>query len=114
MASTKETLEREIARLRRRYHHLLGEAVESLEAPCLWDVTAEALCWKVFLDEVLEPDVDVEFLAEAIVVRGETAARRLKQALLPVPTPFNPRRARIRFVAGVLEIRVQTETAHDR
>ena len=102
----RSDLEAEIARARRRYAWLLAELAEALEAPCTWELLEEALCWHVVLRDALEPDVDVEVLEEALIVRAD-AADRMRQALLPVPPAFDVSRARIRFESGVLEIRVQ-------
>ncbi|MHC4551099.1 MAG: hypothetical protein ACYTEZ_20300 [Planctomycetota bacterium] len=111
MEHLREAVAREMERLRRRHLHLLEEAARWLEAPCVWELEEEALHWHVVLRDVFEPDIDVEFVPEAIVVRGVVGMRAgvVRQALLPVPTPFDPRRASIRFRAGVLEIHVPAE-----
>jgi len=107
MALLRESLEQEIERLRRIHLHLLAEVAEGIEAPCLWDLDESCLHWRVFLADVLEPDLDVEVLdREVIVVRGQAEPQRMRQALVLVPAPFSASRARIRFEAGVLEIRL--------
>jgi len=98
-------VELEMTRARRRYAWLLMEIADALDAPCAWELTEEALCWHVVLRDAVEPDVDVEVLDQALVVRA-TVADRLRHALLPIPAPFDASHTRIRFEAGVLEVRV--------
>ena len=102
----RDELGREIETLRRRHRHLVAGCPE---APSLWDVAERALLWRVFLADVAEPDLDVEVLAEVIVVRGAHEMEREpgRQALLPLPAAFARQRPRMRFVSGVLEIRVE-------
>ena len=103
----------EIDRLRRCREYLLapeepcGEACE--EAPSLWDLVDRALLWRVFLEGVAEPDLDIEIRQDVIIVRGATAMgdRPHRHALLPMPAPYVARRPRMQFVAGVLEIRIE-------
>lgn len=73
--------------------------------PSVWDLADRALCWHVVLRGVDEPDIDVEVLADALVVRAVHGGALL-QAVLPAPTPFDPRRATIRFQASVLYVRL--------
>jgi len=105
MTMRRTDLEEEMARARSRYAWMLAEIAEALEAPCAWELIEEALCWHVVLRDAVEPDVDVEMLEEALIVRA-TIADRLRHALLPVPSPFQVAGARVRFKAGVLEVRV--------
>lgn len=102
----RDELAREIARLRRRHHHRVAGCPE---APSLWDVVGRALMWRVFLADVAEPDLDVEVLAEVIVVRGawEREEQPRRQALLPLPAGYARQTPRIRFAAGVLEVRIE-------
>ena len=106
MATDRDTLAREIDRLRRRHAHLLAEC---REAPSLWDLVGHTLEWRVFLDDVAEPDFDVEVLHEVIVVRGtlDRGEHPHRQALLPLPAPYAEQCLRMRFVSGVLEIRIE-------
>ena len=97
-----------IERVRRRYVSLLEEAAAH-GAPTLWDVADQTLCWHVVLRDALEPDIDLEILPDAIVVRA--GGPTVWQTLLPVPPPYATRRPRIRFRGGVLEIRL--EVRHD-
>jgi len=102
----REKIAGEIEALRRRHRHLVSGCPE---APSLWDVAERALLWRVFLADVAEPDLDVEVLAEVIVVRGALERERepRRQALLPLPAGFARQTPRMRFVSGVLEIRVE-------
>jgi len=112
MSDQTEAVAREIERLRRRHHYLLAETHESLEAPCRWELVGHALLWRVFLDDVLEPDLDVEILAEVIVVRGtlDLGERPARHALLPIPAPFASQQPTLRFLSGVLEIRIEMQS----
>ena len=108
MSGSVEELAREIERLRRLHLAALEEAAAVLEAPCAWEMAEEVLCWHVVLRDVLEPDLDIEVLEDALVVRAavEGSMGMLRRAVLPVPRPFDPRRPAIRFEAGVLEVRI--------
>jgi len=100
-------LAREIERLRRLYAPLVfGDLPGAREAPAAFDVERRALCWHVVLRDVLEPDVDVEVLEDALVVRARLEERSFRIALCPVPHPFDARRARLRFLGEVLEVRI--------
>ncbi|MHC4957648.1 MAG: hypothetical protein ACYTGN_04675 [Planctomycetota bacterium] len=109
----RDEVEQEMARARRRYAWLLMEVADAHEAPCTWELMEEALCWHVVLRDAVEPDVDVEILDQALVVRA-TVADRLRHALLPVPAPFDAAHARIRFQAGVLEVRLYQQRGGGR
>ena len=99
----------EVRRLHRAHHFLLDEIEGCTEAPTLWELVDHALLWRVFLGDVLEPDVDVEILHQVIVVRGaqDLGGPPRCHALLPVPAAFSVRRRRLDFVSGVLEIRIE-------
>ena len=102
----KAQLAIEIEELRRRHSHLL---VECPEAPSLWELTRHTLLWRVFLTDVVEPDLDVEILRQVIVVRGALQAGNEpgRQALVPLPAAYARNRPRFRFASGVLEIRIE-------
>jgi hypothetical protein len=102
MALERSLLALEIERVRRRYVSLLEEAAE---APCAWELLDEGLCWHVVLRDALEPDVDVELLEDAIVVRAMVEGS-LRLTLLPVPSPFRPPRPLLHFAAERLEVRL--------
>lgn len=101
-------LAQEIERLRRRYASVFEDTPDAVEAASVWEVAEETLCWHVVLRDALEPDIDVELLGDAIVVRAAPEERTgcLRQTILPVPSPFDASRSVVRFDAGVLEIRV--------
>jgi hypothetical protein len=103
---THDELASAIERVRRRYVSLLEQMPRSRPAPAAWRLEEHALCWHVVLEDALEPDVDVQVLADALVVR---AADPPWQTLLPVPFPFGLDHASIRFEAGVLHVRVRLE-----
>ncbi|MHC4137796.1 MAG: hypothetical protein ACYTDU_08445 [Planctomycetota bacterium] len=77
-------------------------------APCVWELAERTLCWHVVLRGVVEPDIDVEVRGDALVVRAAFGDAFL-QAVLPVPRPYDTRRATVRFQASVLEVRVGLE-----
>ena len=109
MDTNRETIAREIQRLRRCHEHLLAQTAGCREAPILWELSGHTLLWRVFLDDVLEPDVDVEILSEVIVVRGalDSGASPRYHALLPLPAPYAAAPPQMRFVAGILEVRIE-------
>ena len=101
----RSELAREIDRLRRAHSYLL---LQCPEAPAHWELTDHALLWRVFLSDVIEPDLDVEILHQVIIVRGAVEGDRPgRQALLPRPSAYAASRPRIRFSSGVLEIRIE-------
>ena len=109
MSDERTRIADEVRRLHRAHQFLLDEAEDCREVPTLWDLVDHALLWRVFLDDVLEPDVDVEILHEVIVVRGahDALGPPRRHALLPVPAPFAVRHREVHFVSGVLEIRIE-------
>ena len=83
---------------------------EAREAAARWTLAEGVLRWHLVLEEVLEPDVDVEITQEVLVVRAQPQARRpLLLALLPVPSGFDIANPQIRFERGYLEVRVQLD-----
>lgn len=103
-----ERLADEIDRLRRRYRSLLREVEPARELPAQWTVSGEALRWHVPLEAVPEPDIDVEILAEALMLRAclESGPQAILQALLPVPGGYDILHPAVRCEAGYVEIRV--------
>ena len=107
-----DTLEREIAHLRRRHEAILRELPATRELPARWTYGRHALCWIVPLDaedEILEPDIDVEITSEVLVVRArpQSDERLTLLGLLPVPSSFDIMHPAIRYEEGFLEIRVR-------
>ena len=105
-------LAREIERLRRRHAAVLAEVAAAIEAPSAWELAGGTLCWHVVLCDVLEPDVDVEMLEDAVVVRGAAARGAMRLALLPVPPPYDVRRVAVRYRHGFLEVRIERGGGH--
>ena len=104
-----DEIEREITRLRRRYAALLREQPDAREVSARWAAEASGLCWFVLLEDVVEPDIDVEITSEVLIVR---ASRTLPEpaalvGILPVPHGFDPEHPIIRFTEGTLEVRVR-------
>jgi hypothetical protein len=99
----------EIERLRRRWGSLYREREESRTLPAHWALHGSSLHWHVVLEDVLEPDIDVEILPEALVVRARPEADPclLLVCVLPVPGGFDFRRPRIDCTASYLDIRVR-------
>ncbi len=98
----------EIDRLRRRYRSQLREVEPARELRAQWTVSGEVLRWHVPLEAVPEPDIDVEILAEALVLRAclEPKPRSILQALLPVPEGYDIGHPAVRCEAGYVEIRL--------
>jgi hypothetical protein len=101
-------LEAEIDRLRQRHAGLLRERAEAQELQAMWTLRGDVLRWHVVLDDVAEPDIDVEIVSEAFIVRARPLSRRegLLVGLLPVPAGFDLMRPEIRCEEGFLEIQV--------
>lgn len=104
-----EEIEREIARLRRRYATLLREAPEAREVAARWVAEVSGLCWFVPLEDVVESDIDVEITTEVLIVRASRTwpEPAILVAVLPVPRGFDPEHAIIRFTEEMLEIRIR-------
>ena len=104
-----EEVEREIARLRRRYDVLMRERPDAREASARWAAEAGGLCWFVLLEDVVEPDIDVEITSEVLIVRaGRTWPEpTVLMGILPVPRGFDPEHPVIRFTEGTLEVRIR-------
>ncbi len=110
-------VEEEIERLRRRHAGALRRTHEAQEAIARWTLAGGVLRWHVTLEEVLEPDVDVEIEREMLIVRAlpERTGRKLFLALLPVPSEFDIAHPQIHFDKGYLEIRiVRSSGGHNR
>jgi hypothetical protein len=102
MPIRRETVAIEIDRLRRRYLRPL----EIEEAPPIaWEVRESALCWYVVLRDALEPDVDIEILGDVVIVRAAVGST-VFHGVLPIPPPLRVDLDSIRFLEGVLEVRL--------
>ena len=103
-------IEREITRLYRRYEALLlRESPGAHELTGRWLAESGVLCWYVPLEDIVEPDIDVELAGEVVIVRAQRVAPEptLLLALAPVPSGFDRQHPQIRFFEGTLEIRVR-------
>src|SRR5512134_897467 len=102
MAILRDAVATEIDRLRRRYLRLLG--IDE-EPPITWEVREGALCWYVVLRDALEPDVDLEILEDVAIVRAVVDST-VFQGVLAIPSFLRPDLGSIRFLEGVLEVRL--------
>jgi hypothetical protein len=104
-----EEIEREIARLRRRYGALMRERPEALEVVARWVAEVAGICWFVPLEDVVEADIDVEFMSEVLIVRANRTwpEPAVLVGLLPVPHGFDPEHVVIRFAEETLEVRIR-------
>ena len=109
-------VEDEIERLRRRHAEAFRRTHEAREAIARWTLAEGVLRWHVSLEEVLEPDVDVEIEREMLIVRAlsQQTGRKLFLALLPVPSEFDIAHPQIRFEKGYLEVRIVRSAAGHR
>ena len=104
-----EEIEREIARLRRRYAALMRESPDAREVVARWAVEATGLCWFVPLEDVVESDIDVEITSEVLVVRANKTwpEPAVLVGILPVPPGYDAEHAVIRFTEETLEVRIR-------
>jgi hypothetical protein len=104
-----EEIEREIARLRRRYAALMRESPDVREAVARWAAEATGLCWFVPLEDVVESDIDVEITSEVLVVRASKTwpEPAVLVGILPVPRGYDAEHAVIRFAEETLEVRIR-------
>lgn len=105
-----ERLRREIQRLKRLHVPRLRSAVDDSleEAPAVWSLHEQVLCWDVVLRGALEPDIDVEIGRDVLVVWARAAhePHRLLVGVLPVPDQYDPSRPMLRYEAEHLEVRI--------
>jgi len=105
LASLREHIER----LERRYRTFVREYPQAREPRRSWTVSGRSLRWHVVFDaEVLEPDVDLEILEGAIVVRAYHATRGVPElvCVLPIPAGFDIDHPLVRYEHEYLEIQV--------
>ena len=102
-------IESEIARLHLRYAALLREVPDAREVIARWAAEAAGLCWFVPLEDVVESDIDVEIMTEALIVRANRTwpEPAVLVVILPVPHGFDPEHAAIRFTEETLEVRIR-------
>jgi hypothetical protein len=99
-------LEGEIDRLRQRHAGFLREWAEAREMRALWTFGGDVLRWHVVLEDVVEPDIDVEIVTGALIVRARALSEcgGLFVCLLPVPSGFDVMRPEIRCEQDYLEV----------
>jgi len=102
MTVPRDEIAARIERVRQRYRALLEERPE---APSTWELRRDSLRFYVVLAEADEPDVDVELLEDALVVRA-AAGRDVVHCLVPVPRPYRAHERSFLFRSGTLEIRL--------
>jgi len=100
-------LAREISELARRLRGY-GEdvRVESV-LPSRWTLSGDSLLWHVRLtEELLEPDLDIEIVTNALIVRARPSSgpRTILVSILPVPRMFDVHDPEIRYRSTSLEI----------
>ena len=100
MDASTTSIEVSITRIRKRYRTQLEEAPE---APTAWELLEGVLCWHVMLRDVLEPDIDLELLEDALLVRALVGGS-LHHALLPIPRPYRFAPSQVRLRSSRLEI----------
>jgi len=107
MKYTFEHIALEITRLERRLYGYSKETPEANLLPARWFLAGEFLRWHVqFIEEVLEPDLDVEITSDALIVRARSTVEttRLLLAILPIPRTFDVQNPEIRYESDTLEI----------
>jgi hypothetical protein len=107
MMNQFEYIAREITRLERRLHGYGEETPEGSLLPSRWTLAGSSLCWHVqFIEEVLEPDLDIEITSNALIVRAVSGRETVKVrlAILPIPGIFDVQNPEIRFESTSLEI----------
>jgi hypothetical protein len=111
-----EEIEREIARLHRRYATFLRETPDAREVAARWVAEVAGLSWFVPLEDVVESDIDVEITREVLVVRANRTwpEPAVLVAILPVPHGFDPEHAIIQFTEETLEVRIRQVRRRDR
>ena len=105
--SLEERLEAEIRAIEKRFRSLLREWAEARPLAARWTFSGRALRWHVALEDVLEPDVDIEVAPPVYVVRARGRSDTRYVSVLPVPSQFDAGRPRIRAERDYLEIVVQ-------
>ena len=113
LASLREHIER----VERRYRAFVREYPQARELRRSWTASGRSLCWHVVLDaDVLEPDLDIEILEGAIVVRACHATHGVPElvCVLPIPADFDIDHPFVRYEYEYLEIRVFRSTESER
>lgn len=95
-----------IEQLLRRHRAWVREIPEAQEVEVRWSLCGRVIRYHLVLEDVVEPDLDLEITSEALVVRARPQHHheRLYLGVLPVPPRYDPFRPLIRFEAGYLEV----------
>ena len=101
-----ERIHEEMERLRRRYAPVIRTLPDSRELPAHWTLGDQWLRWHVVLEDVLEPDIDIEIEPHCLILRAQHFGTILV-SVLPVPEGFDANGSRIRCETGYLEVRVR-------
>ena len=110
MTNAFGTISRQIEEIENKLSNLFRDAQADEILPVRWSFCAGVLCWHVQLvEEVLEPDIDIEITSVALIIRARSAREPSKVLLgvLPVPGVFNRHHPEIQFKSDFLEIRLQ-------
>lgn len=101
-------IEEEMRLLQRRCAPWLHDVPAARRLAARWTLSGFVLRWHVAMEDILEPDVDIEITAEGFVVRALPPLSHEPPlvGLLPVPPEFDAARPKIRFESGYLEVRV--------
>lgn len=110
MTDTFDAIARQIEEIEKELSNLIRDARADDVLPVRWSFCAGILCWHVqLIEEVLEPDIDIEITPVALVIRARSAREPSKVFLgvLPVPGIFDHRHPEIQLKSDFLEIRLQ-------
>jgi hypothetical protein len=102
-------LESEIGRLLRIHAAVRRASPNALDLVARWTAEASGLRWYIAMADVVEADIDVEFMREVIVVRADRTwpEPALLVGILPVPGGCDADQVEIRFAEETLEVRVR-------
>ena len=107
MMNQFEYIAQEITKLERRLYGYSKETPEASVLPSRWTLAGGSLRWHVqFIEEVLEPDLDIEITSNALIVRAVSAREtvRVLLAILPIPGTFDVQNPEIHYESTSLEI----------
>ena len=111
------SLHEHIERVERRYRALVREYPQAREPRQSWTVSERTLRWHVVFDaDVLEPDVDLEILEDAIVVRACDPSLGVPElvCVLAIPAGFDINHPLVHCEHQYLEIRVVRTAESER
>lgn len=109
MSDLCDIIARQIDELEKKLQSVFRHERHELILPSQWIYAGGILSWHVgLIEEVLEPDLDIEITSVAIIVRARSARDHSKILLgvLPVPEQFDYCNPDICFKLDSLEIRL--------